>query len=401
MTKQKKVVFLSWIVLGGLALSLLYHWILSFIFHLGYPYNTFLFRPQNRWMDFLWPYQIYANPYAEPRADFQNFPFLYRLAALFSKFSPRVALCVYLIVCLLAFYFICSKQFRIEKRSFSPSILILTFLTYPFLIAFDRANFEILVFCFLYLYIALYKKISWLSAVFLGFSIALKAFPVILAILLLADRRYKEILIAAAVSLLATYIGYAVLPGGLNVNVPLHLANLQHYTLDYAVGNDGFYFGNSLWGALKFLAMVCDVEQMKTVPYFIFIFGMGAALSLYIVFLERSFWKKVALLVCALNLFPQVSGDYKLLHLLIPLFLFVNQNESDEKKEDWFYLIIFGLLLIPKDYYHLSTLPEASIAVVLNPLLMLVIVLAIIYAGLVRFMRDRSSSRASISKVDE
>jgi len=47
-----------------------------------------------------------------------------------------------------------------------------------------------------------------------------------------------------------------------------------------------------------------------------------ATVVAYPVFVEKQFWKKTALAICALNLFPLVSGDYKLLHIFIPMFLF-------------------------------------------------------------------------------
>jgi hypothetical protein len=42
------------------------------------------------------------------------------------------------------------------------------------------------------------------------------------------------------------------------------------------------------------------------------------------------------------------------------------------------YTILFALLLIPKSYYHLPTMPEANIAILLNPALMLSMVLFMI-----------------------
>jgi len=72
---------------------------------------------------------------------------------------------------------------------------------------------------------------------------------------------------------------------------------------------------------------------------------------------------------------------------MIPLFLFI--NESEHERIDWLYLVLFGLLLIPKDYYHLLVLSEASISVFLNPLLMFSIVTLIVVTGLRQFMHER------------
>ena len=56
---------------------------------------------------------------------------------------------------------------------------------------------------------------------------------------------------------------------------------------------------------------------------------------------------------------------------------------------DWLYLILFSLLLIPNDYYHLPTLPEANLAIVLNPGLMLLLTISVMTAGLLHFFKGR------------
>jgi len=60
--------------------------------------------------------------------------------------------------------------------------------------------------------------------------------------------------------------------------------------------------------------------MMSTLTYDILIVLGLLSIAIYVVFIEKTFWKRAALLICALNLFPQVSGDYKLLYIFIPLF---------------------------------------------------------------------------------
>ncbi len=68
-------------------------------------------------------------------------------------------------------------------------------------------------------------------------------------------------------------------------------------------------------------------------------------------------------------LLPQVTFDYKMIHLYIALMLFLNSQKQSQY--DILYAILFGLLLIPKDYFIIQS--DISIAVFLNPLLMLMI----------------------------
>jgi hypothetical protein len=116
-------------------------------------------------------------------------------------------------------------------------------------------------------------------------------------------------------------------------------------------------------------------------------FALLACVVVYVVCIEKRFWRKVALLVCALNLLPVVSGDYKLLHLFIPLYLFINENEPE--RLDWVFTALFGLLLIPKNYYRIPSLPEASISVLANPLLMLLLAAVIVVTGTRAYVTER------------
>ena len=54
---------------------------------------------------------------------------------------------------------------------------------------------------------------------------------------------------------------------------------------------------------------------------------LGLFIAAYVVLVEKEFWKKVAILVVAMLLLPHVSADYKLIHIFLPLFLFINISE--------------------------------------------------------------------------
>jgi glycosyl transferase family 87 len=377
MTREQKINTVSLIVLVGFTLAVFYYYVVGTDLHLAYPYNTFLSQPEDQWMDFLWPYVLSANPYIIPRPSHQNFPFLYRVAAAFKIIGPVAGLFTFLFLFWAFFAYICLRELRTSDRIANlQTAFIFCFLAFPVIISLDRANFEVLEFVFLYLYIFYYTKHPNLSTFALGCGIALKGFPVILAVLLIADKRPRQLLIAALTSITLTVVSYATLPGGIIQNIVMHLVNLKLYNQLYGIDNHGLYLGNSIWGGLKFLAIWTHSQVIAPTAYTILSVVVLALLSGYIVLIEKSFWKRTALAVCALNLLPMVSGDYKLLHLFIPLFLFVNANEKS--KFDWIYVILFGLLLIPKNYYHLPTLPEADIAILLDPLLMISLVLLVI-----------------------
>ncbi len=150
----------------------------------------------------------------------------------------------------------------------------------------------------------------------------------------------------------------------------------------YAIGPGGWSFGNSLWGAIKILRIYffnnCDISILF--KYYSFLtMTILIAVSTYILMIEKIFWKKVCLILILMSILPSVSGDYKLIHLFIPLFLFIDSEEKD--KYDMIYVILFSLLLISKAYYHFPFELEVTEGVIIDPLLMVLIMFFIIYDG--------------------
>jgi hypothetical protein len=119
-------------------------------------------------------------------------------------------------------------------------------------------------------------------------------------------------------------------------------------------------------------------------------------LSGYVLFVEKELWKKVMILVSAALLLPHASADYKLIYIFIPMLLFI--NSAKKSRFDLFYIIMFGLLLIPKDYYLFpkiisdSGYSDISIAVVLNIFIILAMIAVIIKEGLSNWSAERKAT---------
>jgi hypothetical protein len=76
-----------------------------------------------------------------------------------------------------------------------------------------------------------------------------------------------------------------------------------------------------------------------------------------------------------------------MLHIFVPLFLFVNQELPE--KNDLLYAVLFALLLIPKDYARLPLHPEVSLSVLLTPIIMLFMAIVVV----VEEARNRRTAR--------
>jgi hypothetical protein len=97
----------------------------------------------------------------------------------------------------------------------------------------------------------------------------------------------------------------------------------------------------------------------------------------------------VALLALAMNLFPYVSADYKLLYVMLPLYMFLNSPERS--RWDYTYAVLLALLLAPKNFGHIAT-PAAiggSMGIILNPALMMALMTLIVVQSLLNAKEPR------------
>lgn len=382
MTKLQKIDIISIIIIAGFAFAVFYHYVLGTYMGLPYPYSTFLFRPNDKFMDF---FNLSGSPYINGKLFLIQFPFGQRLSQFFTIFPPNVGFVVFITIFFSFFLYINYANLNTSiKEQTIKNVFVFSFLTYPFLFIVDRANIEVFVFIFLYLFIFFYRKQKTIiSIIFLSCAIAMKLFPAVFLILLLSDKKYKEAIYTILLVMIISICGYLSYDGNLIENIRSHLAGLNFYGMVYSIGNEGLYFGNSLWGPVKLMIIGSGIKctpALATKVYSISVLILFAFISAYIIFKEKIFWKKIALLVFSMNLFPFVSADYKLIHLFLPLFLFINNDNKD--RFDWLYSILFGLLLIPKAYVYYRVNPEITSSIIISPLLMAFFTIMIAFQGL-------------------
>jgi hypothetical protein len=219
----------------------------------------------------------------------------------------------------------------------------------------------------------------------------MKAFPAVFLILLLSEKRYRETILAVIFVVLFSTFSLTFFKGGFLANLNFVLSGFNYNNaLHLCNSNNVVQRGLSLFTLMKIYCIqtnqILSIDMVKflglyakiALSFFIFLSG-------YVLFIEKELWKKVMILVAAALLLPHVSADYKLIYIFIPMFLFINSDKKS--KFDLFYIIIFGLLLIPKDYYIFPKIisdcgySDISIAVVLNILLIIVMIALIIIEG--------------------
>lgn len=372
MNKTSKLELISCIVVMGFFAAVLFHYIVGAYLKHPYPMNTFLCEADKSiaFSDF---HAIYRqaktfSPYSA--SDALYFPFAYIPCFFLVLLPEKIALGLFLIISVVFFLYFCKYFFNntyFERNVFTnritnlKNIFILSVLTYPVLFCFERGNLEWFVFIFMCLFLICYtQKRFYLSAFFLACATAMKGYTSIFVFLFLTDKHYKEafsVCVIAALLTLASMLSF-------KSSIPQQLLDLQKnyaWLKVFFIKNDrALCFNATLFSLTKTVSHVIHgVHWSNTAESSdtkIFIYSIGAGITLLIILLdlflfEKTLWKKIAILSICGQLLPQISLDYHLIQMYLPLFLFVNAKEHG--KNDIWYTLIFGLFLIPKNYHML------------------------------------------------
>lgn len=394
MQKREKVIIVASIILKGFVVAVIFHYIAGMYLGKEFPLNTFLFIPDDKFMDYFNSINIVTdlNPYFSEKivGCAAYFPFTYSLLYFFSLVGKRGSFTIYSAAFIGYFIYYCRSNIlhniqldtSENKREYANYIFIFSLLSFPFLFVLDRGNIESIVFVLLTLFLSSYQHKHYnYSAIFLALASALKAYPFLFAVLFLVDNQKKYIWHAAILTIAVSIISIFTFQNGLIANIQGLMQQLKLFNNIYIVGSAGLEFNSSLFGMIK--AILIKVHMSNTLDKFIKIYPFLAfSLIIYIVWyiikVEKQLWKRIALLTFSIILFPQVSGEYKLLHVFLPMFLFINQSEnqknSDFKDRTIWYCRFFALLLIPKPHFY-------NISTIIDPIILMVMMILIMQEG--------------------
>ena len=386
--KRSRVRLLVTIVLVGTLASIVWHYVLGVYLGQGYPRSTFLFRPDDHFNDWNNVY-IYAQDFLRGVAGpFGYFPFAI-LAAVATTILPAsvgfilmVALFLGLLALILRRWVFNCEEYQLTR---ARGIVILVGLSYPVLFVLDRGNMEMLVFAFIagFFYFTYVREHPWLAALCLAAAIAFKLYPATLLLLLLAERRFKPLVLtiiivagltAVSVGLLAV-VGHTSLADVWQMNT----GGKDYFQQTMVLEGNGVQHGHTVWGLVNLLKLLRDhgVAGWQTSVYAVAAAATFLGLVVHAVFRETERWKLVLLATVPAVLLPYVSADYTLIQLYFPLVFFLNARRVS--RWDVVYVALFGILLVPVDYYYI--LGEISISVIIYPAAMVALVLLAILDG--------------------
>lgn len=386
LNRENKIKLCCLIISIGFTFSIFYHYFQSVYYKQVWPLNSFL--PANFFGDFFLVFEQWNKfKFTGVGYGLSYFPGTYLVVDLFVRFF-NVYKAVFILLTSFTFflYFYTYKNIKTNRILESlQNAFIISLMSYPFLISFQTANVEIITFMSVSLFFLFYRNNRLLSIIFLSYAISMKAFPGIFIVLLLLEKRYKEIFLTCIFVIFFTLLPLLIFDGGFNKGIGNYVTNLkesQNMYFDLMIITEaGNHYGHSLLNGIRTL-MPNLISSMKTIifPYEMFALAVFLVVVGYLKFNEKRFWKKVASLVMMMNLLPFTSTDYKLLYIFFPLFFFI--NSSRREKYDLIYLVLLSLLLIPKDYFYFNNNLLSTFNVILNPLIMLTILLMIFFSGI-------------------
>jgi len=385
---EQRATIIALIILVGFVAATGYAYANGYYKGLGYPQNTFLFLPGDRFHpgapgvgghifgDFfaLWKHSGDANPYLAPSIFFPSnyLPFTHLLLKPATWIPYPVATGVFLISTSLATYAIVFRQ--VVSRELASRLLlsfIIAFLNYPFLTNQDRGNIDILMFVAVWLMLEAILAGRWkLAAVLLAVPVALKGTPALLALIFVSSRRWTAFGVSILCSVLFTLLGLLVLSGDLIDNAEAVKRSLEGFSAARNVGTAGLQHNSTV-------ATMLEVLQ-HWLPWTSFLADNASAISAVVLLavvlaslmLPLALWERTMLLTAGLTVVPAANADYRLVLMLAPLALALTSKTAREVPMPA--LVLLGLLMIPKSLPVLWA--DVGSGAFLNPLILLAII---------------------------
>ena len=225
-----------------------------------------------------------------------------------------------------------------KSKSLKNQLIVISFLfSGIFLSSFERGNIVILVTAFIAYFIfnhnsddKVRRELALLSVAAAG---ALKITPVILTILLLYNKQYKEFFRVILYLIILFFAPFLFLHGGFeNVSTLLHnmVANTQFY---------------SSRGLPSFMIAKLFLPYSTVAFYFTRFSTCLCGIALVTNFALKEKWKKIAQLLLILFSISSSSALYVMLYFFPFIIIFFDKD--DYKKNDWIYLLLFIVILSP------------------------------------------------------
>jgi hypothetical protein len=237
-------------------------------------------------------------------------------------------------------------------------------LAYPLWFELKQGNAEIFVWVLVTIGVwAFFKGRNYSSAVCIGIAGSIKLFPFVYLGLLLSTRKYREVVFALLIALIATITSLWLLGGDI-VGTWHHIqSNLDQFRVIYMlhVRKPEIGFDHSLFAVYKRFWLRFRGEALNHFVLNLYLaFAAVSGMILYFTKIRRLPLINQVLCLCVASiLLPPVSGDYTLMHLYVPwglLVLFAQEqwNRKNDVPGLTIAFVCFAILMAPESefIYH-------------------------------------------------
>ena len=403
---EEKITLLVFIIIVGFSAATVYHYIMGCYLDKPWPFNSFLFLPQSRFFDFTLVVRQSAtlDPFGKDIGGFAGAPFAQFVGYLFSVIRPAsLRLPIFFGSFFIVFIWMVKHYlYRLKSKLTSYQLLaifVIVFLTYPVLFAVDRGNFDLIVCALLLLFAFFYMRQQYkTSAVFLLLAIAIKPYAAILIMFFVFNKKYREALLALCGALLLSVFSLSIFKDGLFVETCKYSNALSGMGSELSSGGHQSYTSDLfgfLTAVVRFVGDALSIDRSGTTMYLpahpvasicyaVLAISVFLYLMIYLWKKPQPSWKTMAVLTILLILLPYNSGDYRLTYLFAPMLMYM--AVAERTRRDVWIVVLWGLLLVPKNYYPLHLAPtnyysfevHQTVGMVINPLLLIGLLICIV-----------------------
>lgn len=253
---------------------------------------------------------------------------------------------IFMVVVMVMFFLALNALMKSRGNGEKAFMALFCIMSAPFLFLIERGNILILSLVFAMLFVAYYdhksRLVRELALVCLAFSICIKLYPVVFAVLLLNEKKYKELIRAAIYTVIVFFLPF-VFFGGFE-GVAQFVTNLTSTSSKGSLGiNRQLSFQKlPIWiGRLFNSKAEIWVSLGKVV---LVVFSAAGAFSLIV---SKCRWKTCAICACLIAGVPSMSSRYTLTFLIIPIILLI-MEERENKRLSYVCLGIMSAIMFIK-----------------------------------------------------
>lgn len=359
MKKEKMVLSYLWIMLFGIGAFYLF----NFIYHGAFFQNIFLNDSYDTFMDFFNPVNTEKyDPYNDLNTSYPALACL--VFKFFLQFVPidiqqrnqvgydfrttQMTMIVFIIFILVLLWIV---AYIIRKKSIlsvemQSLLILLCYLSMPFMFAIERGNLIILTFVCSFFFCEYYdsenKYVKELAYFSLAFAASLKIYPAILGLLICKKGNGKDVFRLTIYGLVMFFVPFFYFDG---INSVIMLIK------DLKITGSGKYTGLGMNVSLYNLCnTVAGIFDYSISHYMIICIYVLVSLVLAIAFIKLNVkWKKQLALIMFIILIPKTNYYYILIFLIIPFVGFLNEIMKQEEYNmmNIKYAIIFAIIFVP------------------------------------------------------